>query len=67
MIRLTPRETQLIGLLSQGATNGEIAKKMTIKLRTAKNKVRELGLKIMPMESRRTRTALAIWWIKQRR
>lgn len=62
MIALTKRQRQVIALVAQGHTNGEIGRALGIGTHTVKNHVYEIHLRL---GTSGTRAALATWWVEQ--
>jgi len=57
--QLTPRELEVLGELSRGATNGEIAERLYISVNTVKNHVHEI-LNKLDLNNRREAASFAI-------
>ncbi len=57
--QLTPRELEVLGELSKGATNGKIAEHLFISVNTVKNHVHEI-LRKLDLKNRREATRFAI-------
>jgi len=62
MTALTPRQRQVIGLVAQGRTNGEIGREMGCRPASVKNHIYDIHHRLGTGGSR---SELAVWWTMQ--
>jgi DNA-binding NarL/FixJ family response regulator len=63
--RLTPTEAAVALSIAEGLSNGEIARRMSCSEKTVKNHVTRIYEKTGIHRGRATRTALALWVLKE--